>query len=390
MSMSLNTRINLDANATFGVTPAVKSALIKYLSQNLGNPSSVYQTGQAARVVVEDSRHKLALLIGEQDLRRIDITFTSGATEANNWGLGAPFFDGLGCSGQEMVVLAVEHPSVTGAAAYWQSRGVDVHYAYPLNNEYPVSRLLELVTPATRIVSIMSANNETGHRYPTAELSSAIRAKYPGVLIHIDAVQSLGKEPLSFWNSGADTMALSGHKIGALSGIGALVTKKSNRISPMLIGGAQEVRRRAGTENLPGIFSFGAAAEETLAKLSERISAMARSRRIIEEVFSDSTSIELISRADGLPNTISARFKGVSAPDLVVALDLKGIEVSFGSACASGKQDHSPVLTAIGLTAEQAQEVVRISVRGDEDPQALRIAAQMILETANQMRGAHA
>lgn len=389
MAIPLNTRINLDANATFGITPAVFQR-IKVLveEQGLGNPSSVYRSGQLARGTLEEARLKIARLVGETDLRRIDVTFTSGATEANNWALSSPFLDGLACTGQAMVVLAVEHPAVTSCAAYWQTRGVEVQYAYPVGGSYSAERLLDLVNPETRVVSIMSANNETGHVYPVAELCGALKSKYPGLLVHTDAVQSLGKQELNFWSLGVDTIAISGHKIGALGGVGALISRKGLRLNPLILGGPQEVRRRAGTENLLGVYSFGVAAEEVSKSLTQRIQSMLGSRKIIEDVLTDSTLTEFIS-SGGLPNTISVRMKGVSAADLVVALDMRGVEVSYGSACASGKQDHSPVLTALGMLPEQAREVLRISVRGGEDPVVLRWAAQTILETAEQVRRAH-
>lgn len=370
--------INLDANASYGVLPEVIEGIHEALRTL--NPSSIHGGGQRARAMVELARDRLAGLLGLSKSERI--IFTSGATEANTSAILAPFLSGQAKGSDSSpcwVTSAVEHHSVLEPCRRLGRLGYPgVVIPAPTGFVGP-EQIEEAVTTATRLVTVMYGNNETGHRTPLAEVVAAARLK-SDCSIHIDAVQHLGKSTERLFDEPIDSASFSAHKIGGLTGVGALVVRSDSQLEPLLVGGAQELRYRAGTENVAGIVAFGIAADVVRKDLHGRIERMWAARRFIEDAIRHRISDHRFNHplGEGLPNTLSVTFGGLRADDLIVALDLAGVLVSAGAACASGKPESSHVLKEIGLSDADAQATVRISVRADHTPTELERAVEAL------------
>lgn len=336
--------VYLDYNATAPVRPQAIAAVSAALSE-IGNPSSVHRFGRLARRAVEAARGQIAALVGAAPRQ---IVFTSGGTEANNLAVTG--------TGRRLVVAAIEHDSVLRPAqnATLVPAGCDgcIDIA-------ALDRLLA-ADPAPALVAVMLANNETGVVQPIADVVRIAHAY--GAYVHCDAVQAMGKIPVDFMALGVDTMALSAHKLGGPPGIGALVVADNIVLRPLVMGGGQERGRRAGTENVPAIAGFGAAAELALHDLS-RMADLARLRDDLEQRIASIAPEAVIIGADAtrLPNTTCIALPGVPAETQVMALDLAGIAISAGSACSSGKVRASHVLQAMGLGPDLAGSAIRIS-----------------------------
>ncbi len=353
--------MNFDINASYGVLPAVQKAVADNCAAVL-NPSSIHQGGQLARAAIETARTSLRRLIGDPKDARI--VFTSGASESNNQALNLVCAEYLRDRSKERPVIITsrfEHVSLLETAKRLESYGVEVRY---LNGEINAGTVLKAMDERVRLVSLMSANNETGQITDIAEIAQAIRQRYPKCLVHSDAVQSLGKQILNFNEFNADLLTFSGHKLGALPGVGALVVKSGIPEYGLILGGPQELRWRAGTENVLGIISFGVAAEQARQELPARIQSWTTARAVMQEALARfCPDVQLLfNDRSVLPHTFSLLVTGISADDLVVALDLRGIYVSSGSACASGKPLPSHVLLAAGLSENQARSVIRVSL----------------------------
>jgi len=381
--------INFDANASYGLLPEVERLLSQYSS--ILNPSSIHQGGQRSRALIEESRREISQLL---NLKRGDrVIFTSGATEANNTALLSKYQSTF--AGSNIVISAIEHPSIRDAAYKLSEKGVEVREAYPeSNHEFLPESFAALCDDQTRCVSVMLANNETGQVLPVQEIAKAIKEVSPYVLIHVDAVQALGKINIDFQTLGADLLSISAHKIGGLSGVGALVVRDGISVSPLLIGGPQEVRFRAGTENVLGIISFGVAARVMREQFEYRTARMSALKAAfiskIKDELSEFGVCVNFEELQTLPNTISLRVPGVSADDLLVALDLLGVWVSAGAACSSGKPEPSHVLLGMGFTEEEARETIRISLRSETTYEMLctgvdkiSVAVQRVLSSDN-------
>lgn len=373
--------INLDANASYGVLPEVRARLGECL-EGL-NPSSIHAGGQRARAAIERARDAVAALLGLRGGERI--VFTSGATEANVTAIEAPFGEdrvsrsGAG-DGPLWITSALEHHSVLEPCARLGRRGFRGVVITPADGAVHGAEIAAHISPHTRLVTCMAANNEIGHLTPLEEIVRVVRAAAERCVIHSDAVQILGKVKWNPFDAGVDSVSLSAHKIGALSGVGALVVRTGAEPPPLIVGGPQELRYRAGTENVPGIVSFGLAADIVRRTLDERIERMRRGAellrgelsRLVPEITFNSP------REDGLPNTVSVTAPGIRADDVVVALDLAGVYVSSGAACASGKPEPSHVLLARGLPEAAARATLRLSVRADHTTIELEQAAAAI------------
>jgi cysteine desulfurase len=335
----------LDHNATTPLRPQAAEAISHALA-TWGNPSSVHSHGRAARRIVEDARGRVAVLAGTDPAT---VVFTSGGTEANNLAL-------RGCGRARILVSAVEHPSVLEAAD-----GIE---AIPVNGNGIVDLdVLEamLGEGGDAIVSVMLANNETGVIQPVAEAAKIAHAA--GALFHCDAVQGAGKLPLDFKLLGADMMTLSAHKIGGPKGAGALIVADDVDLAPVIRGGGQERGRRNGTENVPGIAGFGAAAELAAVEVAEAGSLAALRDRMEAELLEHVPGVKVIAAdAARLPNTSCLALPGISAETQVMALDLAGFSISAGSACSSGKVKASKVLRAMGQPDDIAACAIRISL----------------------------
>ncbi|HEX7420511.1 MAG TPA: cysteine desulfurase family protein [Thermoanaerobaculia bacterium] len=342
-------RIYLDNNATTAIHPDVMLVLEKSLRDVFGNASSVHQEGQRARQVIEDARDSVASLIGATAR---DVVFTSGGTESNN----AAIFGAVPHGGRHHIVTTmIEHPSVAEAVTELERRGHRVTRVPPARSgEVSASAVIKSIEPDTRLVTVMLANNETGVIQPVGEVARACRER--GVHFHCDAVQGAGKINVDVNEIGCDTLSLSAHKMHAPKGIGALFVRRGLTLSSHIVGGAQERRRRAGTENVPLAAAFGAAA-----KLASSFGNQLRDR--FEAALTASFDVVINGAAvPRLPNTTSATFRNVDAEGLVIAMDLSGVAVSTGSACSSGRVEPSSVLLAMGLSADEAKSTVRFSM----------------------------
>ena len=335
----------LDHNATTPLRPEAAAAMAEALAMT-GNPSSVHRFGRRARRKIEAAREAVARLVGA---RPEGVIFTSGGTEANNLAL-------VGSGRSRILVSAGEHDSVLNAvpgAARIALTGEGLVEPAALD-----ARLGE--SPAPALVSIMLANNETGAIQPLAELARVARAR--GALVHCDAVQAAGKLPLDLAALGVDLISLSAHKLGGPQGVGALVLAADLEVAPALRGGGQERGRRAGTENLPGIAGFGAAARAARAGL-DQAAALAELRDEMERRLRRlAPEIRIFAEAaPRLANTCCFAAPGLAAETQVIALDLAGVAVSAGSACSSGKVARSHVLAAMGAGAAAA-DAIRVSL----------------------------
>ena len=348
-------RIYFDYNATAPLRAEVRAAMIEAMDR-FGNPSSVHAEGRAARALVESARTQVAALAG---CRPEEVIFTSGGSEANALALAAQ-----GGSAWQCYVSAVEHPSVLSGGRFYResTTRIPVDKDGVIDHDALAKELKKHHLGGWRpFVSVMAANNETGALQPVVQLAEHVRAAEG--LLHTDAVQAPGRVPLDFAALGADMLTLSAHKIGGPKGVGALIVRDGVSVEPLIRGGGQERRQRAGTENVIGIVGFGVAADlarEDLQKVSEieslrdRLEAEAL-RRVPEAV--------IFSRGVArLPNTSCIAVAGTKAETLVIGLDLAGVSVSAGSACSSGKVEPSHVLSAMEVSPDLAQAAIRVSL----------------------------
>jgi cysteine desulfurase len=355
-------RIYLDNNATTPLHPRVVQAITTALEQEFGNASSVHYEGRKARQALEEARESVAALI-HADPR--EIVFTSGGTESNNAAIyGAllstpPTGSGSG-EGYALVTTAIEHPSVLEPARAMARSGCTVRFVEPgVDGVAPASSMVSAIGPATRMVSMMLANNETGALQPVEEVGRLCRDRR--IHFHCDAVQAAGKVDLDPAALGADSLAISAHKLHGPKGIGALWVRRGTALHPLITGGAQERRRRAGTENVPLAVGFGVAAAMVLesgipqvAPLRDRLEREILS--FFPEALVNSGSVPRIG------NTTNICFQGADAEAIVIAMDLGGVALSTGSACSSGRVEPSHVLLAMRLSEEDARSSVRISL----------------------------
>jgi cysteine desulfurase len=351
----MTTRSYLDYNATAPVRPQVREAMVAAFAI-YGNPSSVHAEGREARALIEAARTKVAALAGALPE---EVIFTSGGSEANALALAAQPGDAWHC-----YMSAVEHPSVLAGGRFYRESTTRI----PVTSDGVID-LDRLASDLDKhhlggwrpFVSLMAANNETGAIQPVAAATEIVHAV--GGLLHTDAVQVAGKLPLNFGGLGADMMTLSAHKLGGPKGVGALILRQRVTVEPLIKGGGQEWRHRAGTENVAGIVGFGLAAELAVAEL-DKTQAIAKLRDELEakaqEVAPD--VVVLSGRVPRLPNTSCIAVPGTKAETLVIGLDLAGVAVSAGSACSSGKVEASHVLSAMGVSPELAQGAIRVSL----------------------------
>lgn len=350
--------VYLDYNATAPLRPEAREAVLKALEAP-SNPSSVHRFGRAARKMMEDARHSVAALIGAEPKR---VVFTSGGTEANNMALRLAIQQ---AGVRSLIVSAIEHDSVL-RPAHHAGLPVIVAAAEPdgvVSLTAMAKALAEAAEkyPGPALVAMMLANNETGAIQPVAEVTRL--AHEHGALLLCDAIQAAGKVPVDLSRLASDFLTLSAHKLGGPTGVGALVTRDDWVPAPLLRGGGQEQGQRAGTENLPGIAGFGAAAAAALLGLP-RMAEIAGLRDRLQAALlaaCPGAPVHGVS-APRLPNTLCIGMPGVPAETQVMALDLAGIAVSAGSACSSGKVAPSHVLTGMGLSDLAAREAIRFSL----------------------------
>ena len=349
-------RIYMDANATTPVLPEVLEAMRPFWTEQFGNASSIHQRGQHARAAVDRARESVAGLLG---CRAAEIVFTSGGTESDNMALF-----GLLAPGEHLITTSIEHHAVLHAAEALAERGVEVTFL-PCTSEglVEVAALEAALRPNTKLVSVMLANNETGVIQPVRELAD--RAHAAGALFHTDAIQAAAKLPLDVAALGCDLLSISGHKMYAPQGTGVLFVRRNVRLKSMFFGGLHERGRRPGTENVAGIVGLGKAAELARTWLSEGgAEGLAALRNRLEQGILATVDEAGVNGggAARVANTSNIYFDHVEAEALVIALDLKGLAVSGGSACQSGATEPSHVLTAMGLSDARARASVRFSL----------------------------
>ncbi|MGI6128567.1 MAG: cysteine desulfurase NifS [bacterium] len=352
-------RVYLDHAATTAVHPEVLESMLPYLRDQLGNPSSIYSFGREAKAAIENARAQVAALINAEPA---EIIFTGSGTEADNTAL-VGVASALQHKGNHIITSKIEHHAILHTAEDLEQKGFRVTYL-PVDSDGLVDPedLREALTPETILVSIMFANNEIGTIEPIAQLAKVAREHK--VLFHTDAVQAVGNIPVDVKELGIDLLSLSGHKIYAAKGVGALYVRRGVRIKPFIYGGAQERRLRAGTENVPGIVGLGKAAELARLELAERQVHLTNLREyLIEGVLNSIDHVRLNGhRTLRLPGNVNFSFEFIEGESLLLSLDLAGIAASSGSACTSGSLEPSHVLLSIGLSHEIAHGSLRLTI----------------------------
>jgi cysteine desulfurase len=353
-------RIYFDHNATTPVDPAVGETIVRVMTEEFGNASSVHHFGQRAKAVLDDARSSVAALIGAEPS---EIVFTSGGTESDNFALRG-VAEALEPTGRRhLIASSIEHEAVLVtlralARRGWRTTLLPVDASGIVKPE----ALAEALTDDTAIVSVMHANNEIGTIQPIVELARLARAR--GALFHTDAVQSIGKIPADVRALGVDLLSLSAHKFNGPKGAGALWIKRGARVTAILTGGKHERSRRAGTENVPAIAGLGVAARLAAKKVTTDAPRLAALRNRLEDAILAQVPGTAINgdREPRVPNTTNISFEAVEAESLLIALDLEGIAVSTGSACSSGTLEPSHVLRAMGLPSPRTQNSIRLSL----------------------------
>jgi cysteine desulfurase len=386
-------RVYLDNNATTPVLPEVLEAMRPYFGERFGNASSIHHHGQQTRDAVERARESVAALLG---CRAAEIVFTSGGTEADNLAVFGLTSGGLVRPGDHIITSTIEHHAVLNACKHLAAKGCEVSYI-PVDGRGLVDAadVKRAIRPNTKLITIMFANNETGVVQPVAEIGKI--AAEADIYFHSDAVQAAGKIAIDVNQIGCDLLTISGHKLHAPQGVGALYVRKGTQLEPMLYGGSHERSRRAGTENVPGIVGLGKAAELARAGLDradldrddERGDdlKMAAARDHLERELLEIEATGLNSEgAPRVPNTTNIYFDGIEGEALVIALDLKGLAVSTGAACSSGAIEPSHVLTAMGLSRDRAKASIRFSLGKQNTREDVDFALSLVPETVSRLR----
>ena len=377
--------IYADNAATTAVSERVLKAMLPYFTEQYGNPSSIYKLGRDAQRAVEDSREKVAAALG---CTPPEIYFTSCGTESDNWAIRSTALR-LGEKGKKHIITTnIEHHAVLHTCEYLAKQGFEITYL-PVDSEGLVTaeQVADAIREDTALVTIMYANNEIGTIMPVAEIGKVCREK--GVLFHTDAVQAVGNVPIDVKAQNIDMLSLSGHKIHAQKGIGALYVRKGVPLPNLTFGGGQERGKRPGTENVPAIVGLGeaiTAACEDIPGKTERVTRLRN--KIIDGVLEIEGSRLNGNREKRLPGNINISFLGVEGESLLLLLDTKGICASSGSACTSGSLDPSHVLLALGLPHEVAHGSMRLSISAeltDDDADYIIAAVKQVVERLRNM-----
>ena len=365
-------RVYLDNSATTPVDHRVAEALARAVVEVFGNASSVHGFGQQARGALDRARREVAALIGA---RQNEIVFTSGGTEANNLAIRG-LCEAAAAHGRHIITSAIEHPSVGGVCAELEKRDWEVT-RLPVyeNGIVRVEDLVASLRPDTVLITVMVANNEIGTIQPISEIGSIVREKRAAgqkqLWFHTDAVQAAGRVPLNVDTLGCDLLTMSGHKLYAPKGVGALYVRRGVRLHGQNVGGHQERERRAGTENVPGIIAFGEAARLAREELAQRSNHDRALRDKFEAAVQNRIGDVVMNgdREQRLDHLSNMSFRFIEGEGLLINLDLEGIAVSTGSACSSGTLEPSPVIRALGVDDELARGSIRFSF-GKDNPEA--------------------
>jgi cysteine desulfurase len=379
-------RIYLDHNATTPVDPAVLDAMLPYFSADFGNAASLHTPGQRARSAVETAREQVATLLGA---RQQEIVFASGGTESDNHAIFGIVRNHPGAT-KHVITSQIEHEAVLNACQFLEkdsAGAIDVSYLpVDKNGLVDPEAVRDAIRPQTALITIMHANNELGTVQPLEKIGKI--AAQNDVYFHSDAVQSAGKIPLDVNALGVDLLAISGHKFYAPKGIGALYIRGGTRLRQLLYGGHHQRGFRPGTENVPGIVGLGKAAEIARARLADDATRISLLRDELERELLQKIPQSYANAGGSLrtPNTTNITFPAIEGEALIIALDLKGLACSTGAACSSGAIEPSHVLTAIGLSPDDARASVRFSLGRHTTPQEIATALEIVPAAVAQLR----
>lgn len=379
----MKTRIYLDNAATTRTSQEVVDAMLPYFTESYGNPSSIYELGQRSKEAITKAREEIAKVIGA---KTEEIYFTAGGSEADNWAIKAAY-EAYKNKGNHIITTKIEHHAVLHTCQYLEKQGAKVTYLdVDENGLIDLEQLQKAITPETILITIMFANNEIGTIEPVKEIGMI--AKEHGILFHTDAVQVFGQVPIDVDEMNIDMLSSSAHKINGPKGIGCLYIRKGVKIRSFIHGGAQERKRRAGTENVPGIVGYGVAARMA----AETMEARTRKEQELRDYFIRRVLDEVpYTRLNGdpekrLPNNANFSFRFIEGESLLIMLDMKGIAGSSGSACTSGSLDPSHVLLAIGLPHEIAHGSLRLTLGADTTKEDLDYTLEQIKEIVAKLR----
>lgn len=379
----MKTRIYLDNAATTKTSKEVVDAMLPYFTEDYGNPSSIYEIGQRSKEAITKAREQIAQVIGA---KTEEIYFTAGGSESDNWALKAAF-EAYSGKGNHIITTKIEHHAILHTCEYLEKQGVRITYLdVDENGLVDLEELQKAICPETILISVMFANNEIGTIEPVKEIGMI--AKEHGVLFHTDAVQAFGQVPIDVNEMNIDMLSSSAHKINGPKGIGFLYIRKGVKIRSFVHGGAQERKRRAGTENVPGIVGYGVAAKRAAESMEERTKKERELRDyLIERVLKEVSYVKLNGDpVKRLPNNMNFSFRFIEGESLLIMLDMKGIAGSSGSACTSGSLDPSHVLLAIGLPHEIAHGSLRLTLGEDITKEDLDYTLEQIKEIVGRLR----
>lgn len=375
--------IYLDNAATTKTSEEVVAAMLPYFTEYYGNPSSVYEFASESKKAVSNARRTIAETLGAQEN---EIYFTAGGSEADNWALKATA-EAYQSKGKHIITTKIEHHAILHTAEYLEKRGFEITYiGVDENGVVKVDELEKAIRPDTILLSVMFANNEIGTIQPIKEIGEI--AKKHGVLFHTDAVQAYGQLPINVDELHIDMLSSSGHKLNGPKGIGFLYIRKGVKIRSFVHGGAQERKRRAGTENVPGIVGYGKAAEIAAKTMKERTAKEIELRdHLIDRVLAEVPYTRLNGhRTNRLPNNANFSFQFVEGESLLILLDNNGICASSGSACTSGSLDPSHVLLAIGLPHEIAHGSLRLTLSAETTMEDIDFVVDCIKQIIERLR----
>lgn len=375
--------IYLDNAATTKTAPEVVEAMLPYFTENYGNPSSVYSFAAKSKDAITRQREIIADALGAS---ANEIYFTAGGSEADNWALKATA-EAYKNKGNHIITTKIEHHAILHTGDYLEKNGYEVTYLdVDENGVVKLEELKAAIRPTTILISVMYANNEIGTIQPIKEIG-AIAHEY-GILFHTDAVQAFGQVPINVDECHIDMLSASGHKLNGPKGIGFLYIRKGVKIRSFVHGGSQERKRRAGTENVPGIIGLGTAVERAVRTMKERTAKEIELRdHLIERVLAEIPYCRLNGhRTDRLPNNANFSFQFIEGESLLIMLDMKGICGSSGSACTSGSLDPSHVLLAIGLPHEIAHGSLRLTLGEETTKEEIDYVVDCLKEIVAQLR----
>lgn len=351
--------IYLDNAATTKTAPEVVDAMLPYFTELYGNASTIYELGGSSKKAMNEARETIADILGAQEN---EIYFTAGGSESDNWALKATA-EAYRAKGNHIITSKIEHHAILHTCEYLEKNGFEITYVdVDENGKIKLSELKKAIRPTTILISVMFANNEIGTIQPIKEIGEI--AHENGILFHTDAVQAFGQLPINVDEYHIDMLSASGHKLNGPKGIGFLYIRKGVKIRSFIHGGAQERKRRAGTENIPGIVGLGVAARRAAETMKERTAKeIALRDHLIDRVMKEIPYTRLNGdRIDRLPNNANFSFQFIEGESMLIMLDMEGICGSSGSACTSGSLDPSHVLLAIGLPHEIAHGSLRLTL----------------------------